>query len=236
MSKELIHWWNPYESDTLACGIGYYTATSTRNANNVTCPKCLAFLGREAKKIYTLSDHRSGHDELLDTGDDLDKLRWLRIQMLDVMDFAEQTDDGDFVAQRVFPILDAYIKDRELVAKQAREERTEGRKCAVPGCRWNTRKVCDSFCPECRKILDERRKEKEEAANRKFLEERAAADETFWKQAQEAAETLRADPEAWAQEKKERGFGPDIPGTEQVEPGVYVSTTVESINAKKETT
>lgn len=111
-------------------------------------------LTKERCPCGKFSDHRSGHDELLDTDESLDKLRWLRYQMLDVMDFTEQTDDGDFVAAELFGRLDEYIKRAESlpVAEWI---------CKVPGCRWNTHRVCDSYCRECRAII---RKAKERKA------------------------------------------------------------------------
>jgi len=41
--------------------------------------------------------------------------------------------------------------------------RIADRVCDIPGCRWNTHRVCDSYCRECRELL----KAKEKACERK---------------------------------------------------------------------
>ena len=96
---------------------------------------------RKKSLAVKFSECLAGHNELLDTDSNLDKLRWLRYQMLDVMDFTEQTDDGNFVATELFTRLDEYIRGRE------------NRICKMPGCRWNTKRVCDNFCRKCRDLL-----------------------------------------------------------------------------------
>ena len=100
------------------------------------------------------SECLSGHNELLDTDESLDKLRWLRYQMLDVMDFAEQTDEGDFVAVELFGRLDRYIEE---AGSPPMSEWT----CDMPGCRWNTHRVCDSYCQKCRAIIKKAKERKQ---------------------------------------------------------------------------
>jgi hypothetical protein len=53
--------------------------------------------------------------DLLDTDNTLDRLRWLRIQILDIMDIVEQTDD-EAVVIRLFDILDEYIRSRDFAS------------------------------------------------------------------------------------------------------------------------